>query len=187
MCKIALFMIALVVSAWSAEVLADPPSHAPAHGWRKKNDPYYVGYTGTKWDRDYDVSSGRCNREEIGAVLGGVAGGVIGSQVGSRENRTVATILGAAAGALIGAKIGRELDEADRGCFGHALEIGARGQRITWENPGTGVRYELIPGDGRRGTAGACRDFTLVAAHASEKTTRKGRACQRSPGVWNIA
>ena len=48
------------------------------------------------------------------------------------ENRTVAIILGTAAGALIGAAIGHELDEADRGCVAHALEIGKDGQRITW-------------------------------------------------------
>src|SRR5687768_770151 len=79
---------------------AEPPSHAPAHGWRKKNDPAYVGYTGTKWERDYQIASGSCNREEIGAVVGGVIGGVIGAQTSSAENRTVAVIIGTAAGAL---------------------------------------------------------------------------------------
>jgi uncharacterized protein YcfJ len=56
-------------------------------------------------------------------VLGGVVGGVVGAK-SSEENRTVAIILGTAAGALIGSAIGRELDEADRGCVAHALEIG---------------------------------------------------------------
>jgi len=181
-----MLLIAMLLAAWSTQILADPPAHAPAHGWRKKNDPYYVGYTGTKWERDYDIASGRCNREEIGAVLGGVAGGVIGSQVGSRENRTVAIILGAAAGALIGAKIGRELDEADRGCFGHALEIGEPGQRVTWQNHTTGVSYQLVPGVGRSSNAGLCRDFTLVASRGSARTTQRGKACQTSTGVWKI-
>jgi surface antigen len=177
---------AFVASA-SLEVLADPPAHAPAHGWRKKHDPYYVGYTGTKWERDYDVASGRCNREEIGAVLGGVAGGVVGARVGSPENRTVAVIIGAAAGALIGAKIGRELDDADRGCFGHALEIGDAGRRVTWENRASGVTYTLVPGEGRKGSAGTCRDFTLTAMRDTESTKRSGKACQSATGVWKIA
>ena len=64
-------------------------------------------------------------------MLGGVVGGVVGAK-SSEENRTVAIILGTAAGALIGSAIGRELDEADRGCVAHALEIGKDGQRITW-------------------------------------------------------
>src|SRR5262245_47970248 len=98
--------------------VADPPDHAPAHGWRKKHDPAYVGYTGTQWEHDYQVSSGSCNREEIGAVVGGVVGGVIGAHNSSEENRTVAVIVGAAVGALIGSRIGKSLDNADRGCFG---------------------------------------------------------------------
>jgi surface antigen len=176
-----------LAGGWALQALADPPAHAPAHGWRKKHDPYYVGYTGTKWERDYDIESGRCNREEIGAVLGGVAGGVIGSRVGSPENRTVAIIIGAAAGALIGAKIGRELDEGDRGCFGHALEIGAPGRAVTWRNRATGVDYVLVPGEGRNRSAGTCREFTLTAKLGSEKSKRSGKACQNSTGVWKIA
>ena len=41
--------IALSLTAFAAPILAQPPAHAPAHGWRKKNDPHYVGYTGYKW------------------------------------------------------------------------------------------------------------------------------------------
>lgn len=181
------FVVALLVGGWSAEILADPPAHAPAHGWRKKHDSHYIGYSGTSWERDYDLSSGRCNRQEIGAVLGGVAGGVVGSRVSSPENRLVGVIVGAAAGALIGARIGRELDEGDRGCFGHALEIAPPGGRITWQNHETGVSYSLVPGAGRQERTGMCRDFTLVASAGAEKSKRTGRACQTSRGVWKIA
>src|SRR5690349_14982866 len=59
--------------AWAGAAFADPPAHAPAHGWRKKHDPYYVGYTGVSWERDYDISSGRCNRQEIATVVGAIA------------------------------------------------------------------------------------------------------------------
>jgi surface antigen len=178
-------MVALM-TVWSLEALADPPAHAPAHGWRKKHDPYYVGYTGTRWERDYDVASGHCNREEIGAVLGGVAGGVVGSKVASPDNRLVGIIIGTAAGALIGAKIGRELDEGDRGCFGHSLEIVRPGERVTWENRGSGVRYALVPGAGRTDGPRACRDFVLEAIAPTGQSRRSGRACQQSPGVWKV-
>src|SRR5688572_10899040 len=96
---------------------AEPPAHAKAHGWRKKNDPNYVGYTGKKWEKDYGVAEGRCNSAAVGAVLGGVAGGVVGSKVAEREDRPVAIILGTAIGALIGHKVGQQLDERDRGCM----------------------------------------------------------------------
>ncbi len=181
-----LIVASLVVTLWTVEGLADPPRHAPAHGWRKKNDPHYVGYTGTRWERDYDIHLGRCNREAVGAVLGGVVGGVIGSRVSEGDNRTVGTVIGAALGALVGAKIGREMDEGDRACIGHALEIGSAGRRIVWENAATGVRYELIPGEGSKSGSGACRDFTLMAVQGSQKASRRASACQSSPGVWRI-
>jgi outer membrane lipoprotein SlyB len=184
--SISIVLVVALITTWSAECLADPPAHAPAHGWRKKHDPQYVGYTGTQWERDYAVSSGHCNREEVGAVIGGVAGGVIGSKVASPEQRVVGIIIGAAAGALIGAKIGRELDDGDRGCFGHTLEIAQPGARVTWENHVTGVRYALVPGEGHSGSAGTCRDFVLEASARSGQAKRAGRACQQSPGVWKV-
>jgi hypothetical protein len=42
--------------------LAVPPAHAPAHGWRRKHDPTYAGYSGRNWERDYGVRSGSCDR-----------------------------------------------------------------------------------------------------------------------------
>lgn len=179
-------LLAMLICAWGAEAFADPPAHAPAHGWRKKHDPYYVGYTGTRWERDYEVASGRCNRQEIGAVLGGVAGGVVGSKVASPENRTVGIIIGAAAGALLGARIGRELDEGDRGCFGHTLEIARPGGRVVWANEATGVRYSLVPGEGRQEGGLTCRPFTLEGVAGAQKSKRVGKACQSSQGVWRV-
>lgn len=178
--------VSVLASVWSLEARADPPAHAPAHGWRAKHDPYYVGYTGTRWERDYDVASGRCNREEIGAVLGGIAGGVVGSKVASADNRVVGIIIGAAAGALIGAKIARQLDDGDRGCFGHSLEIVRPGERVMWENRSTGVRYTLVPGAGRTEGSSACRDFVLEAVAPTGRSRRSGHACQQSPGVWKV-
>ena len=94
-------------------------------------------------------------------------------------------IAGAAVGALVGAKIGRDMDDRDRACLGQALELGATGQRITWTNASTGVRYELLPGDGRRDGGPVCRDFRLVTVAGQDRVVRDGRACQVGPGVWD--
>ena len=185
--RIAPVIVLAVVAAWSIPASADPPAHAPAHGWRKKHDPSYVGYTGTQWERDYDIVSGHCNREAIATVLGGAVGGVIASRVSEPENRTVATIIGVIAGAVIGNRIGHELDEADRGCVGHALEVGKSGQLVTWKNESTGVRYELAPGADRESNGAACREYKLVAVANGQKSSRNGVACQSQPGVWQIA
>jgi hypothetical protein len=107
------------------KVYADPPPWAPAHGWRKKHDPYYEGYSGTHWERDYGIINGKCNRAAIGTVLGGAVGGAIGSKVGEDGNRGVAVILGTVLGAVIGNRIGKALDDSDRACIGHALELAA--------------------------------------------------------------
>jgi surface antigen len=177
-------LLAAVAAGVVGESVAKPPDHAPAHGWRAKQ---YVGYTGAVWDRDYSVATGRCNREEIGAVLGGIAGGVVGREAADRDDRVVGTIVGAALGALIGAKVGRELDEKDRACIGHALEIGVDGRAVTWSNAATGVRYELVPKIGKKKKHAACREFTFVAHVGGQRIVSSRTACQASPGIWRLA
>ena len=174
------------LAVWAGPAFADPPAHAPAHGWRKKNDPNYVGYSGVSWERDYDISSGRCNRQEIATVVGAIAGGAIANHVAD-EHKAVATIVGVIAGGVIGNRIGKELDEADRGCFGHALEIAQPGQRITWANQQSGMSYEMLPGalSTRNGTP--CREYTLVTIAGRDRSSQKGLACQSQPGVWQAA
>ena len=180
------FVLISLAGAWAVSALADPPAHAPAHGWRKKHDPYYVGYSGRNWENDYDIRSGSCNRTAIATVLGGVVGGVIASRVAEPDNRAVATIIGAAAGALIGHKIGHELDEADRGCFGHVLEIGTAGRPVAWTNESSGVHYEMTPGADRDRDGAVCREFSLTASADGEKSSRHGVACEKQAGEWEV-
>ena len=84
--------VALVSLLVAAPAPADPPPWAPAHGWRKKNDPNYIGYTGKKWDKDYGVVEGHCNTEAIGAVLGGVVGGAVGSRASEKDAGAVSRL-----------------------------------------------------------------------------------------------
>ena len=116
----------------------------PAHGWRKMNDPSYVGYTGKKWDHDYGVIKGRCNTAAVGAVLGGAIGGAVGSRA-DKDQRPTAVVLGTVIGAVIGAKIGHEIDESDRACMGHSLELAGVKTTVVWKNETTGVTYRLTP------------------------------------------
>jgi outer membrane lipoprotein SlyB len=186
------FVAALLSLCLASEAWADPPGWAPAHGYRNqgkgkgKRTKYYVGYSGREYDRDYDIVQGRCNREKVGAVIGGVIGGVVGNEVGSRDNRVIATILGAAAGALIGAKIGRRMDDRDRACWGHALELGQTGRRVYWINENDGVRYEITPGNGSRDGGNICREYSLVEIAGRDRVTSSGLACQAGPGEWRL-
>ena len=169
-------------------VLASPPDWAPAHGWRKKNDPGYSGYSGRTWNDDYGVRSGSCRRDDIGAVLGGVAGGVIGSQIGKDAgvNRTVATVVGAVIGAAIGHEIGSRMDKTDRSCMGQALELAAAGQDVKWTNPTTRVTYQLTPlGEAQHNEQ--CRQFKLMAHGSFGLSEGRTVACPDANGVWTPA
>jgi surface antigen len=166
--------------------LAAPPSWAPAHGWRKKNDPTYAGYSGRQWDHDYGVRTGRCDRSEIGAVLGGVAGAAVGSEIGKGDNRVVAMVVGTVIGAALGAEIGRRMDKTDRYCVGHALELAGAGQTVSWSNPSTRVSYQLTPLD-KGVSENGCRKFRLVATGGFGLSEGRTIACAGPDGVWNLA
>ena len=164
---------------------ADPPSWAPAHGWRKKHDPDYVGYTGKRWDRDYGVIEGHCDTDKVGAVVGGVVGGAVGSRVGQGDNRPVAILVGGVIGAVVGAKVGRAIDDADRACMGHALELAGEKTTVRWDGR-NGVHYELTPTRNVGDRETPCREFVTRVATPKANDAVKGVACRRGNGDWVI-
>lgn len=183
--------------------LADPPDWAPAHGWRKKHDrddddyrrdrwgrkhrhERYSDYDGRRWPSDYGVVHGECDRRAIGAVLGGVVGGVLGSRVGRDADRPVAILLGSVIGAVIGAEIGRRMDEEDRACMGHALELANGGQPVMWSNENTQATYILTPLEIFPQAGLPCRTFSLEVRTAGRKDVSNQRACRSSNGRWDL-
>jgi surface antigen len=170
-----------------ASVNADPPPWAPAHGWRKKHDPDYVGYRGSKWQRDYGVVAGRCDYEAVGAVVGGVVGGAVGAKVGSNENRPIAILVGSVIGAVVGANVGRSIQDADRACIAHSLELVKDYRDVTWTNPHTGAAYLLRPHEGYEKDGHVCRDFDLNVELDGRRQGSQGRACQTAEGTWQLA
>ena len=184
---------AVALAAFAASSLpldaayADPPPWAPAHGWRAKHKhkkEKYVYYR----EVPYDIGIGRCNRDLIGAVLGGTVGGAIGSQIGDGAGRTVATVGGVLVGAVVGGAIGRRMDDRDRACVAHALDLAPDGRAVSWANPETGARYELRPlglyqaADGR-----SCREYVTEAVIEGESRRIRGVACRAPDGAWQPA
>ena len=182
---------------------ADPPEWAPAHGWRKKHEREHdderherkhkrkrereerrVGYEGKRWPSDYGILRSQCDRETVGAVLGGVIGGVVGSRVGREEERAIATVIGAVVGAVIGAQVGRSMDERDRACVGHALELADSGRAVHWVNEETGVAYLLSPIDDYEQGGRTCREFTLEVTAGNKRDMSRQKACRGGDGVW---
>jgi surface antigen len=173
--------------AFMAPAFADPPSHAPAWGYRNKDKKgssdkhLYRGYTGTDWVDDYGVSSGRCNTDAVLTAVGGVAGAVIGNRVSSPENRTIATIVGAIAGGVIGNKVGDASDARDRACIGHGLEVVSVGRAVGWTNPTTNISYRMKP---LRDLKDGCRQFEYRAAGAAR--AKALTACRTNNATWEI-
>lgn len=182
---IARALLALLI-ALPCIALATPPTWAPAHGWREQGRSTYSGYSGRHWSDDYGVRSSRCNRAEVGAVLGGVAGGMLGAEAGKGGQRAVAIVVGTVAGAAIGAEIGRRMDEVDRSCVGHALELAAPGQTVAWTNVNTGVSFKLTPSDKPAG-AGGCRKFRMVATGMFGLSEGRTTACPAPDGTWTLS
>jgi surface antigen len=167
----------------------------PAHGYRAKNDPFYVGYTGHQWHRDYGIIGGRCNTDEVLAAVGAVAGGAIAGSVAQPQDRAIAgsvaqpqdraiaAVVGAIIGGVIGAQIGDHLDERDRACIGHSLELARTGQTIRWTNPDTGYGYRVKP---VQDLADGCREFELERTDGRRSSPARMRACAAGPGAWSV-
>lgn len=182
--RLLLCMPALLLSVSAS---ADPPSWAPAHGWRKKQPEYHVGESGHRWPRDYGVLRGTCDYQTVGAVLGGAVGGAVGASVGRGDTRAVAIVVGAVLGAVVGARIGREIEEADRGCIGQALELAESGRGVSWDNASTGVRYLLIPKNEYRRQGALCRDYELSRRLGDRTESGSATACLDETGRWVVA
>lgn len=177
-------LLALVALGCTPLALADPPAHAPAHGWRAKHDPYYVGFSGRRWNDDYGIRSGRCDRARVGTVLGAVVGGAIGSTIGSGDSRLIAILAGATVGALIGREIGRDMERSDHACVAHALELAGEGQRVSWSGGQSGLMYHVVPGRRFERDGQVCRHFTLVREDGGRSIRRSSSACRVGDGEW---
>ena len=102
----------------SSAVVADPPPHAPAHGYYKDKNRIYDDrgryIEPRRLSRDERIWRGRdgryyCRRGNgtTGLIIGGAVGALIGRELDGGRDRTVGTILGAAGGALLGREIDR--------------------------------------------------------------------------------
>lgn len=186
-------ILALAAFLAGGPALADPPAHAPAHGYykqdrdddhrhrkhdKRKDAKRYHGKTGAVYVDDYGIASGRCNRDQIGAVIGGVSGAVIGGQVADRDDRVVGMVVGGVVGAIVGHAIGDRMDDRDRACMGHALELGRPGVPVVWNHGGT--RYDFTP---RGETRDGCRTAMLSV---DGRKPREVLACPSGRGEWSF-
>ncbi len=159
-----------------------------------------TGYGGTRWSTDYGIGAGRCDRDRIVVEAGGSGQTLVQRHEENLKNRTVG-IIGAngGTGLLLGTRPVGRLDERDRRCLGHVLELGTAGRQVGWTNGSTRQSYAVIvneynpsgtvPSGSRPGARDRCRVLllTTVAVGATGRgKTDKLIACEANPGVWSI-
>lgn len=170
--------IAVTLALTAPFAFCDVSSSAQALNSRHAGDPLYLGYTGKKWDRDYGVLDGRCNRHAVSAALDGT--GL--TRTSHDQSRPVATVLGA----INGTSAGPAMDEKDRACLGQTLELAGIERAVAWTNAGNGVVYRVIPLGGFSDNGRPCREFvTRFTMHGRTETVRE-KACSAGDGVWHI-
>ncbi len=158
-----------------------PPPWAPAHGYRR-NQGLVASYV-----PPFDINIGTCNRELVGSVLGGAVGGVLGSNIGKGSGQTVAIIGGTILRVLVGGSIGRTMDQVDQNCVGQIMEHSPTGRAVEWQNPDTGVSYEVVPTQTRQDTQGRyCREYQTTATVGGRTQQVFGTACRQPDGSWQI-
>ncbi len=177
--------------------------HEHHHRWDERHDdrPYeshhgyhdyygshgnhgYHGYYGDDWDSDYGVvRSGRCDTDAVLGVAGAVTGAIIGHNSAGPGNRGIATIIGAIAGGLIGSAVGDSIDDGDRACIGHSLELGRVGQPVVWVNPRSRVAWRVVP---LRDVSHDCREFEVPRDYRGRLSDRTVVACRRDRGYWEF-
>ena len=165
-CLLALGLSVLVLPALADAVAKDGLAKTEAD-----RAVTHVGQNGAIWPDDYGVRAGSCNRAAISAALEMAGDG--------SDARPVAIVLGSTKAALINASVRRDLDEVDRACIGHTLELGENGRTVRWRSDD--VNYTLTPG---KASGRLCRSFALRGEAAGRSVISKGAACRRDDGAW---
>jgi surface antigen len=177
--------------------IADPPDHAPAYGQRHRHERHherdhddragervrYRGYTGVEYAHDHGVLAGRCNTDVVLAAVGAAGGAYVGNRMGTPENRVLTTVVGAVVGGVLGRAVGDALDDRDRACMGHALEMAPVGRPVRWQNPRSRVVYVMTP---VRDLRAGCREFELAAEGRAARRGDRVMACRDRRGAWVI-
>ena len=141
---------------------------------------------GRQWPDDYGIREGHCDRDRVGAALGAVVGGAIGAAASDGDNQLIAILAGATIGAIIGHEIGDEMDDRDRACFGHSLELLEDGNSVRWDGPRQRLVYTLTPDRRFERDGRICRHFTILRELRRPPSSKQGSACRFGDGDWRM-
>ena len=90
--------------------------------------------------------------------------------------------------ALLGAGFGGGLGPGDLAAAykaqTRALDQSRAGTSVTWKNPATGNKGEIVPGPVYVVNNLECRDFAHTVETSAGRDVRRGAACRRTDGSW---
>lgn len=125
------------------------------------------------------MATGCQTKSQTGAAVGAGGGGLLGAAVGG----TSGALVGAAIGGLFGYGVGRAIEEEDQRRVAYALE---ENQPVSWVNPDTGYRYEVVPQNTVVRAGRECREFRMMARVDGDFEEVNGFACRRPDGSWEL-
>jgi surface antigen len=198
--RVMLGIVSLLLPVWGcSDAFADPPSWAPANGYRHHHEQ---DDEDSYQDEDrtprreiaetpdiplYGIDRGTCDRELIGQILGGAAGAAVGSTIGQGNDNTAAIIGGAIIGMVVGGNIGRSMDRVDQGCVGQILEHAPNGRMVAWESENGRARYQVTPDRSFRDNRGRnCRNYLTESVVNGSNRRTYSTACRESNGAWKM-
>jgi surface antigen len=141
---------------FAALVLAVAPALAQA-------PKSYGGYNGKKWTKDFGIAKGGCDSAAMGSEA-------------TKKDRSAAVLRG-------DSKLGK-LDNGDRGCAGHALELTGEKKTVAWTNKSTGMTYRLTPTHTFKRNNAPCREFTTSISDGKKQESVRSVACRSGDGEW---
>ena len=127
-----------------------------------------------------------CNptRQDVGTVLGAAAGAYAGSEIGGGGGQLAAIAIGALIGSYLGGAIGQHMNDLDRNKTREALESSPTGSTTNWNNPETGVSYNVTPTHTFDSGNGLCREYTTEAVISGQVEVGHDTACRQADGTW---
>ena len=128
-----------------------------------------------------------CNptKQDVGTLIGAGTGAFAGAHIGNGTGQLAAVAIGALMGGYLGGSIGQQMDELDRYKTQQALETNPTGATASWNNPDTGVSYNVTPTRTYESDNSPCRDYTTEAVIEGQPESVHGTACRQPDGTWH--
>lgn len=135
------------------------------------------------------ASTGEQNGRWGGAAVGGGLGAVLGNAADCHGCALIGGLIGAAIGGYTGGEIGKRMDAQDASRTSHAIESRPTGTVTKWQNPDTGMQYDVTPTRTYKSTSTGdyCREVTIGQAEIGSKRQEVyGTACRQPDGSWEM-